>query len=254
MKNSIKILLLSSAMIIAGSCNKFSGERSNASFDVDTSFELTDTEIEKYLTDGLMFGPSFTFDQVIYFMSGYEASVSGYTGGFLLSNRTEDDPGSDSNLASYTTACPDGGALTSRCYMVYRQTSTTPEFDIKYDFTSYYSGNAQIVGCYICNTLYNKRLGEDGDIKSGDFLKVTFEFYNHSTLLGSVEKYLVDYTGSELIMVNDWEPWDMNKQMEDEGGTPENTDAVKIKVTCSGASLKPEFCMDSFVSRVNVVY
>lgn len=254
MKNSIKIFLLASAMFLVAACDRSTNGRSNATFDVETSFELTDAEIERYLTDGLMFGPSFTFDQVIYFMSGYEASVSGYTGGFLLSTRTEDDPDPNNNLASYTTACPDGGALTSRCYMVYRQTPPTPEFDVKYDFSSYYSGNAQIVGCYICNTLYNKRAAENEDIKPGDYLKVTVQFYSHSTALDTVEKYLIDYTGNELVMANDWDVWDMNKQMEDKGGTPANTDAVKFVVTCSGDAIRPEFCLDSFVSRVAVEY
>ena len=259
MKYSIKILIMALAMIAAASCmNK--NNHSTATFDVSVGFEVTDNEVDNYFHDGMMFAKSYTFDQVVYFMSEYDDNFGGYRGGFALSVRTgnDADPGQFSSFTSASTnggASPDGTSTNfSRGYLAFNKTATMPDYDIEFDFSPYYSGNAQIIGCYICNTLYNKRLLENDEIGNGDYLKVTVEFYNNSTLLDSVEKYLVDYTGTELKMDNDWVVWDMNKQMEDKGGTPSNVNAVKFKLSCSGASLKPEFCLDNFVARVNVEY
>lgn len=259
MKNSINLFLLAAAVLAVASCNPKS-TRSKATFDVSIGFELTDNEIETYFHDGLMFAKTYTFDQIAYFLAEYDDNFGGHRGGFTLSVRTGNDA-DQGQFASFTSASTNGGATPdgsatsySRGYMAFDKTTTMPDHDIVFDYSSYYSGSAQVIGCYICNTLFNKRLLDNGEIKPGDYLKVTAEFYNGTALLGSVETYLVDYTGPELKMSTDWEVWDMNKQLEEKGGTPTNVNAVKFNVACAGSSLKPEFCLDNFAARVDIEY
>ena len=251
MKISTKLGLLASVLLTLVSCKP--AERSTASYYENDSFEMDDVVILEYFNDGLMFSPYLTWNQITYFCSQSDETNIGYRGGFKLSSR-EGSELDDAEQATFTSAGEGSGVNGSNCYMAYLKTPYMPEYDIKINLANFYSSNVSPVGCYIVNSLYNSRLKEQGLIEKGDLLKVIVEFYSGGQMVGSLGKYIVDYSGPELKMADTWTEWNMSEQAKDEGITIPSYDAVKFKVEVTGEHLKPCFCIDTFVTFLKVVY
>ena len=87
-------------------------------------------------------------------------------------------------------------------------------------------------------------------------MKVTVEFYKAGNLVGSAEKYLIDYyTTRQLVMVNEWDVWDIQKELKDAGNaTIGSFDGVRFRLQASGSEIKPCFCLDNYLIRLDVEY
>ena len=249
MKNFIRFLVV--AVFVASMSSCVQPQRSSATFSLGTSFELPESDIATYSRDSMMYAPFLSWDQVMVFKSQADDSNTGYQGGFILSVKKgcEDD---SETQAIFCSADPGAGAADSNCYLAFRQTWTMPDFDITFDFSSYLTATSSVVGCYVCNSEYTKRLAQEGVFHDGDYLKVVMDFYKGVQLLGSLEKYLVDYSaGKDPVLVNEWEIWDMAKQAD---GSITSFDAIKIRVLTSRPEIEPCFCLDSFVVQLSVEY
>ncbi len=252
MKNSIKFFLAALVLVAAASCGET--KRSSSNFVQVTNFDMDDYSIEQYFVNNLMYAPLLSWDGVCQYNSSADELNKGYRGGFVLSVRkgTEDMP---DELALKTSADPYGGSNGSNGYMVFTQTSSMPEADITYDLSSFFTASTASYGCDVCNTLYNKRMQEQGLISSGDYLKVKAEFYKGKTLVGSLEKYLINYkTVEEPVMENEWVGWNMTKGSDGNNVTVTNFDSVKFTIETSGAHIDPSFCVDNYCVNLNVEY
>ena len=250
MKNSIRIAFVALVVLAAVSCDN--PQRSSATFVQVASFDMDDYSIENYFHDGIMFSPTLTWDDVCYFNSLALDLNSGFLGGFRVSVRKANDEDT-AEQAKVTSADPSGGANGSNGYMVFSQTPTMPDYSMAYNLSGFYSATLSSYGCDICNTLYNKRLGEEGLISPGDYLKVKIDFYIGAILIGSLEKYLIDYaTVTEPKMENEWVGWTMSSESGSSGVS--GFDAVKITVESSGANIDPAFCMDNYCVNMSVEY
>lgn len=252
MKNSINLFLAALVLVAAASCGET--KRSTSDFVQVTNFDMDEYSIEQYFVNNLMYAPFLSWDGVCQYNSSADELNRGYRGGFVLSVRkgAEDMP---DELAMKTSADPYGGSNGSNGYMVFTQTSSMPESDISYDLSSFYTAATSSYGFDVCNTLYNKRLQEQGLISSGDYLKVKAEFYKGKTLVGSLEKYLINYKSvDEPVMENEWVGWNMTSGNENTNITVSNFDSVKFIVETSGAHIDPSFCMDNYCTRFNVEY
>ena len=251
MRISFKLSLAALIVLAAVSCKE--PQRSTASFVQVTSFEMDEISVETYYHDGILFAPLLTWDDVCYYNSSSDDLNTGFHGGFKVSVRKADDDTSE-ELAMVTAADPVGGANGSKGYRVFKQTSSMPETSIDYRLTGFYTAAVSSYGCDVCNTLYNKRLGEEGLISPGDYLKVKIEFYKGTALLGSVEKYLIDYTTvTEPKMENEWVGWKMTSDTGNSSAVS-GFDAAKITVESSGAHIDPSFCLDNYCVHMNVEY
>ena len=254
MKNSILIALAVLSLTLA-SCIEPS--RSHATFNLGTGFELSETDLEKVSTDSIMFSPQSTWDNIMFFKTLAADLNVDYLGGFVISLKkgSSDDPES---LTMFSSADPGAGALNSNCYMAYYRTPTMPDYDIVLDLSNYSSATSSIIGFYVCNSLYNTLLAKEGMINPGDFLKLKMEFFNksQSASVGMVEKYLVDYTNasSGLKMIDEWEAWDIAKELQNTSASVGNFDAIRLYLDVSGSWLKPCFCLDSFYVQLSVEY
>ena len=250
----IPIIVLALAILFAGvSCIKEQDHRSSAKFTQITSFNMTDYEVSENFIDGLAFSPYLCWDEVAYYKCKADAVNQGYHGGFILSVRTASED-LDDEKALFTAADPKGGVGEIQGYVVFNQTDAMPDYDIEYVLDNFYSASTAVAGCAICNTLYHKRLKEKGEIVKGDYLKVTAEFYDGSNLVGSLEKYLIDYRGDELKMFEEWGEWNMNNDATLGNISIGSFKAVKFKVTTSGPHIKPVFCIDNYGTVYDVVY
>ena len=252
MRNSIKLLVAAMVVIAAVSCKET--RRSSSSFVQVTPFDMSDYSIESYFVDDIMFASRLSWDDVCFYNAVAEDVNKGFEGGFLVSVRkAKDDLTSDQSML--TSADPNGGANGSNGYAVFKQTSRMPDPSITYNLTNLYSAMLSSYGCDVCNTLYNKRIQEEGLISPGDYLKVIFEFYNGAALVGSIEKYLIDYvSGAELKMENEWVGWSMTSGNNNTTSTISNFDSVKIKVETSGKDIDPAFCVDNYCVHMDVEY
>ena len=252
MKNLSRIVLFVTLTFMAASCID-KNQRSTSTFALATTFEMTERDIPEYVVDSMMFSPDFSWEQITFFHSRSQALNVGYEGGFKFNTKQGGDQ--DTEEQSYfTSAGPSHGHEGSLCYLGYLQTYSMPDYDITFDYSQYYSCHANILGCYVNNSEYTMRLYESGQIQPGDFLKVTIEFFNDDKPVGSMDTYLVDYIGRELEIVEDWEPWDMGKQIEEDKLTVGNFNAVKFHVETSGGLLKPCFCLDNFIVQLSVEF
>ena len=248
MKNSIKLLLAIIAVLTLFSCNKQG--RSTASYFLGVSFEVNLEDPS--FRDSIVTAPYYSWDQVIYFNSQSTDVNTDYQGGFVLSGKKGSADDSE-DVARFVSASPDAGVGKSDGYIAFLNTWTMPEYDIKLDLTNFYTATSSITGCYVCNSESTKRYAEEVGFEPGDFLKVTFEFFNGNLLVGSLNKYLVDYvTGTELKMINDWEVWEMSES-ETKVNIP-SFNAIKIVVETSNPSIERSFCMDEFTVYLNVEY
>ena len=212
-------------------------QRSSANFVEASSFDMSDYSIETYCQDGFMFAPSLSWDNVCYFCSSSEDMNKDFRGGFILSTHkgTEDTPEERSFVIS---ADQQGGLMASVGYLVF-------------------SASIYSYGCYVCNTLYNKRLEDAGLLSDGDYLKVTAEFYKGSSLVGTKEKYLIKYTsGEDSVMENEWVAWNMGSEKTGDTSSAvlSNFDSIQFKIETSGSKIDPSFCLDSFCVQLDVVY
>lgn len=241
MKNLVKILLLTATVVFAAACHE---GRSSATLLVCASFEADDNYVKTYFSDSLLYAPKFYWEQIAYVTSTSTEMNSGYGGGFKLS-RKKGSPADSDDMAYFTSAGSSAG-LSSDGYAGYYQSSLMPKYDIVYELDGYYSAVNVVVGCCIDNSEYNLRIKEEGLLKEGDYLKVIAKFYYKDNLVGSVEKYLVDNSGSSPVFIEDWVTWEMS----DDVKTP--MDAVKFEVETSG--LAPCFCLDNFVTKLAIEY
>ena len=252
MKNLIKVCIAAFILIYSVSCREVGP--STSTFTFATTFELEDTEAHSYLVDSLMYLPEFSMEEISYFFSRSLEINSGYEGGFKISTKKGVENADDPN-AIFTSAGSSAGALDSKYYLGYLRTGIMPDYDIKFDLSSYSSGSCMVVGCYINNSEYTKRLYDAGEIKSGDFLKVTMEFFKNGSFLGSWSKYLVDGINKlEPEVVTDWYPWDVAKETKEKSVVYNDVDAVRFIVETSPGKLKPCFCIDNFTVRADIVY
>ena len=252
MKNLIKLSLVAMVAMATVSCKET--QRSSATFVQVTSFEMDEHSVETYYHDGILYAPLLSWDDVCYYNSSSDDINTGFRGGFRVSIRKANDDTSE-EFSKVTAADPVGGANGSQCYMVFKQTSSMPETSIDYNLTSFYTASLSSYGCDVCNTLYNKRLGEDGLIGPGDYLKVKIEFYKGTALLGSIEKYLIDYaTVTEPKMENEWVGWEMSGGSDSSNTKFSGFDAVKITVETSGENIDPSFCVDNYCVQMAVEY
>ena len=252
MKKTTMILLVAAAIILA-SCVK--AGRASSVFSIGTTFEMSESDLEQYMVDSLMYAPEFSWENVTIFKSKSASINQGYEGGFILSMK-KGNPYEPDNLTMLSSADPGAGAEGSSCYMAFNQTYSMPPYDIEYDFSSYYTAESSIVGFYLCNSLYNSMLADEGKIYEGDYLRLTVEFFKGGNLVGSVQKYLIDYyTTRQLSMVNKWEAWDVQKEIRDSGATSIGSfDAVRFRLEASGSQIKPCFCLDNFIVQLSVEY
>ena len=250
MKNSTLILLAAVSLVVS-SC--FERGRSSSTFALGTNFEMNDYDIEKYTKDSIMYAPEFSWDNVTTFKAQVAELNQGYQGGLVFSTKkgSSDDP---ELMRLFSSGDPGAGAMDSKCYMAFYQTAAMPDYDIVYDFSSYYSASASIMGFYICNTKYTAMLIEEGKIAPGDFLKVKVEFFNSGASVGSAEKYLVDYTGSKLESVDEWYAWDIAKELQENKGSIGNFNQVKFHVESSSSEIQPSFCLDNYMIQLSVEY
>ena len=251
MKNFVKIIAVVAILAAAVSCKEH--ERATATFYLGTTFDLAENDISTLMIDSLLYSPSFAWDDVMTYYSICSGMNEGYRGGMVLSARFGSGRDSDerSMLASGNS---ESGALGSLCYMVYKKTESMPKYDIEFDYSAYHSVTPSISGCYVCNTQYIRRMAARGELEHGDFLKVTIEFLNAGTSMGSLKLMLVDYTGSELKMLNDWTVWDMAEQMKDENVSVPRFDAIRFNVETSRTNIPPCFCLDNFLVQLSVEY
>ncbi|MBR1927690.1 MAG: hypothetical protein IJ840_08110 [Bacteroidales bacterium] len=250
MKNFIRFAFAALVALAAVSCDK--PQRSTATFVQVTSFNMDDYSIENYFHDGIMFSPTLTWDDVSYYNSLASDLNTGFLGGFRVSVRKASDEAT-TEQAKVTSADPLGGSQGSNGYMVFTQFPVMPDFSIAYDLSGFYTAALSSYGCDICNTLYNKRLGDEGLISPGDYLKVKAEFYRGTALIGSIEKYLIDYaTVTELKMENEWTGWTMAG--ESGNSALSGFDSVKLIVESSGDGIDPAFCLDNYCVHMSVEY
>ncbi|MBQ8061115.1 MAG: DUF4465 domain-containing protein [Bacteroidales bacterium] len=253
MKNSIKVLAAFAAILSLVSCME-KGTRSSSTFTLGTTFEMYESDMPKYVVDSMMFSPTFSWEQITYFNSKSAELNQGYEGGFKFNIKHGWTQDTD-DQAYFTSASNAAGAYDSNCYLGFLQTPTMPDYDIVFDYSGYYTANSQIIGCCINNTEYTMRLYEAGEIQDGDFLKVIIEFYNNNNLVGSLDKYLVDYvTTRELQIVKEWEDWEMAKEMQDKKITMGSFDSVKFRVETSSGKFVPCFCLDNFMIQLSVEF
>ena len=255
MKN-LSLIGLAAVLLLSASCMEKG--RSSATFSLGTDFELADYYLEQVLRDSLMFAPESSWESIMVFKSQSSSMNENYQGGLVLSTKkgSSDDPES---LTMFSSADPASGALNSLCYMAYYRTGSMPDYDVVLDFSSFSSANSSMVGLYVCNSLYNSMLAWDDKIRPGDYLKLRLEFFNKTTnaSVGAIEKYLVDYTNSSvgLKMVNEWEPWDIGKELQNTNISIGSFDAIRFyPVESPGSELKPCFCLDSFFIQLSVEY
>lgn len=254
MKNSI-LIVLAAAMLLSVSCVEKG--RSSATFSLGTDFELADYYLEDVLRDSIMFAPENSWESIMFFKSQSTTMNEGYLGGLVLSTKkgSADDPES---LTMFSSADPGAGALNSNCYMGYYRTATMPDYDIVLDLSGYSTASSSIIGFYVCNSLYTSMLAWDNRINPGDFLKLKVEFFNKDTgaFVGSIDKYLVDYTNPSvgLKMVNEWEPWDIAKELQNTSASVGSFTGVRFSLESNGSEFKPCFCLDSFFVQLSVEY
>ncbi len=249
MKNFIRILVVAVFVASLPSCVK--PQNSSATFALGTSFEIPESDIASFSKDSMMYSPILSWDQIMTFNAQADAANTGYQGGFMLSFK-KGSPEDSETQAVFCSADPGAGASESKCYLAFRQTGTMPSFDITFDYSAYISASSSVVGCYICNSECTKRMADNGEFQDGDYLKVVMEFYRGLQLIGSLDKYLVNYSaGKDAVMVNEWEIWDMGTQS---NGSITSFDAIKIRVETSRPAIEPCFCLDSFVVQLSVEY
>ena len=247
------MILLGAAAIILASCIK--AGRASSVFSVGTTFEMSESDLEQYMVDSLMYAPEFSWENVTIFKSQSAALNLGYEGGFVLS-RKKGNPNESDDKTMLSSADPGAGAEGSSFYMAFNQTYSMPQYDIEYDFSSYYTAESSIMGFYLCNSLYNSQLADEGKIYEGDYLRLTVEFFKGGNLVGSVQKYLIDYYTTRLLtMVNKWEAWDIQKEIKESGATTIGSfDAVRFRLEASGSQIKPCFCIDNYTVQLSVEY
>lgn len=248
MRKLTKLLLCASALVCAVSC--MDRQNSSATFTQGVSFELNELSISQYFKDSLLYAPLFSTDQLIYFKAKCDGENSGYASGFKVSalkgtSETPDD------IAVFTSAAKTAGIGGSLFYAGFLQASPMEENDVFINLGQYSSAENQLIGFGICNSLYNSRLAEEKMIAPGDYLKLNVELYYDKNLVSTLEKYLVDYRGTELKMINDWEEWDMTTQTNVKLGSFDN---MKFRLETNSTNLKPCFCLDNFVANFSVTY
>lgn len=251
MKISTKLSLALAVVLSMTSC--FKHERSSASVNQNVNFEMNELAYEKYFQDSLMYTTKFSLDDVIVFNTACDNLNRGFIGGFKVSTLFGGKETSD-EMARYASADPRQGMSGSMFYMTFNQAPFMSGYDIEYILDNYYSAETQILGCCVCNTLYNSRLAEQGLIEPGDYLKVTFEFFNGDTSVGSISKYLIDYTGAELKMINEWKEWDMAGELQAEKAYIASFDKTKIRFEIQGSFIEPCFCFDDYLVHISVTY
>lgn len=251
MKISTKLSLALAVALSLSSC--FKDQPSSATFNQNVSFEMNEVAFEQYFRDSLMYTHTFSLDDVVFFNTACDNLNKGFIGGFKIS-ALYGGPGTSDDLALYASADPGQGASGSNFYMTFNQAPMMSGYDIEYKLTGYKSAETMILGCCVCNTLYNSRLADEGLIESGDYLKVTFEFFKNDTSLGSISKYLIDYSGSELKMINNWTEWDMASELAKENTTIGSFDKTKIRFEIQGTYIEPCFCFDDYLIHLSVVY
>ena len=249
MKNFIRILVV--AIFVASLPSCVTPQNSSATFALGTSFEIPESEIASLSTDSTMYAPVLSWDQIMAFNTQADGTNIGYQGGFKLSAKKGSPEDSDAQ-AIFCSADPGAGASESNCYLAFRQTPTMPSFDITFDYSAYITASSSVVGCYVCNSECTRRMAESGGFQQGDYLKVVMEFFRGGQFIGSLDKYLVDYSpGRDAVMVNEWEIWDMGTQS---NGSIASFDAIKIMIETSRPEIEPCFCLDSFVVQLSVEY
>ncbi|MBP3270399.1 MAG: hypothetical protein J6L98_06935 [Bacteroidales bacterium] len=251
MKNSTKLLSIAAILFSMVSCME--KERATATFTQGSSFEVNDVNFQNYIIDSLMFTPTISFDDLIFFNSSCDETNKGYKGGFKLSTLKGGVNTSD-EMAIYASADRVAGVGGSLNYMAFNQTSSMPDYDVTFYLDNFYRADVSMYGCAICNTLYNKRLAEQDKIAPGDYLKVVFEFYYNDALAGKVDKYLIDYRSSPLVMLNEWTEWDIAKQIADDNIIIGSFTDVKIRFEKSGQYIMPNVCVDNFIAQFSVTY
>lgn len=251
MRNLTKLLLCAAVMTPLVSC--IEGQPSNATFSQGVTFELDEFTFGDHFKDSLMFLPQISFDQLIYFNSSCDAENQGFRGGFKISalrggEETPDD------LAVFASADKTAGISGSSFYAGFLRSPSMPDYDITLNLGQFKTAETKIVGLCVCNSLYNSRLAKEGLIAPGDYLKLVVEFYNNNTPVNSFEKYLIDYTGSELKMLNEWTQWDISSEAAKSSVPIATFKDSRLKLEAKGANIKPCFCLDNYLIQAAVTY
>ena len=251
MKTLSKLLLSVAVILPLTSC--MDRERSTATFTQGVSFETNDVTFDDLFKDGLMFTPTISFDDLIFFLTSCDETNVGFKGGFKIS-KVKGDSNTSDEMALYTSADSNAGVGGSLNYVAFNRTSSMVDSDIQFYLDKFYRADTQMIGCAICNTLYNKRLAEKGLISPGDYLKVVFEFYNNGALTGKIDKYLIDYRNSDLEMLNSWTEWDIQKQITSDNIIINSFSDIKITFDVKGENIKPNACFDNIIAQFSVTY
>lgn len=247
MKNLTRILFVVLAVMALYSCEDY--KRSSASYYLGVTFETS--SMTPGLVDSVVYSPLLSWDQIVYFKAEAKDVNVGYEGGFVLSSK-KGSPNDTDDMARFVSADPGAGAEKSSGYVGFYKGDKMPDYDVVLDLRGYYTATSSIVGCYLCNSELTKRFSETVGFEPGDYLRVVFDFYKSDLLVGTLEKYLVDYSGTELKMVNEWEAWDMT-ETETKVKIP-TYDSIKINVETSRPEIVPCFCMDDFITYLSVEY
>lgn len=251
MKYLTKLLLCVTVMATLASCAEV--KPSSASFTQGVTFEFDEFTFADHFKDSLLYLPQISYDQLIYFKTSCDDENQGYKGGFKIS-ALKGGPDTPDDIAVFTSADKSAGINGSFFYAGFLRTSNMPDYDITLNLSQFTTADAKIVGLCLCNSLYNSRLAKDGLIAPGDYLKLVVEFYNNNTLVNSFEKYLVDYTGSDLKMLNEWTEWDISSEASKSSVQIASFKDSRLKLEVKGENLKPCFCLDNYLISASVTY
>ena len=251
MKYLTKLLLCAVLMAALVSC--IESQPSSATFSQGVAFEMDEFTFSDHFKDSLMFLPQISFDQLIYFNTSCDGENQGYKGGFKIS-ALKGGPETPDDIAVFTSADKSAGINGSFFYAGFLRAPNMPDYDITLNLSQFTTADAKIVGFCLCNSLYNSRLAKEGLIAPGDYLKLVVEFYNNNTLVNSFEKYLVDYTGSDLKMLNEWTEWDISSEASKSSVQIASFKDSRLKLEVKGENLKPCFCLDNYLITAAVTY
>lgn len=254
MNKLVKVLFVALAVSLLSSCIRFNVEDSaTATYQLSSTFELNEDEYNTSFVDSLVFLPKFYWEEVAYIASLSSDLNVGYLGGFKVSIK-KGSPADTDELATFTSAGTAQGALGSKAYAAFYDTGFTPDYDIAFDLNYFSKATNTVVNCMVNNTEFTARLADAGEIEAGDILLVKAEFYDEGTLVGSSEKFLVDFRDGNKKVVKGWEVWDMEADLKGSESTAPHFNQVRFRVSVSGNKLRPCFCMDNFTTILDVVY
>jgi hypothetical protein len=251
MKNLLKIFALAAVASTLLSCET---KPSTLSYTLIGTFDYMDASV---YVDSVYYAPGFYMDQLSALNTKCTEVNQGFTSGWRISKKygSSEDSYEMKSLTSagkgrgYGTAPYQNGAYAVFTMGLDRTQMAT--YDIYFNVLGFSKANCKVSGMQINNTKTVEELYKAGEVVSGDYLKVTAEFYKDGSVVWTDEKYLVDYTGAEAKVITDWESWSFD--FKDASST--NVDAIRFNVTSSAPDRYPlNFCMDYFVASFSLEY